>query len=51
MRRVILLIGLVIVGLFLIVKPPLLLKAGKDSGSVDLTAPAGDRPTHIDPIG
>jgi DNA-binding beta-propeller fold protein YncE len=51
MRRVVLLIGLVIVGLFLIVKPPLLLKAGRDGGAVELAAPAGDRPTHINPSG
>ncbi len=51
MRRVVLLIGLVMVGLFLIVKPPLLVKAGKDSGPVELAAPAGDRPTHINPSG
>ena len=46
-----LLIGLVMVALFLIVKPPLLVKAGRDSGAVELVAPAGDRPTHINPSG
>ncbi len=51
MWRVILLIGLVLVALFLIIKPPLLVRAGKDSGAVYLIAPAGDRPTHIDPSG
>ena len=51
MRRMVLLIGLVIVGLFLIVKPPLLVKAGRDSGPIELAAPAGNRPTHVDPTG
>ena len=51
MRRVVLLIGLVMVGLFLIVKPPLLVKAGRDSGPVELAAPAGDQPTYINPSG
>ena len=51
MRRVILLIGLILVGLFLIVKPPMLVKAGRDSGAIELAAPAGDLPTHIDPSG
>lgn len=51
MRRAVLLIGLVLVGLYLITKPPLLLKALRDSGIPELAAPAGDRPTHIDPTG
>jgi len=51
MRRVILLIGLVLVGLILIVKPPLLVKAGRDSSPVELAAPAGDEPTYINPTG
>jgi DNA-binding beta-propeller fold protein YncE len=52
MRRVFLLIGLLMVGLFLIVKPPALVKAGRESGAImKLVAPAGDRPTHIDPSG
>jgi len=50
-RRLILLIGLVIAGLFLIVKPPWLLKAGRDSGALELAAPAGDQPTYINPSG
>jgi DNA-binding beta-propeller fold protein YncE len=51
MRRVALLIVLLLVGLFLILKPPDLVKAGRDSGPVELAAPAGDRPTHINPSG
>src|SRR5271157_3424324 len=51
MRRVILLIGLVIVALFLIVRPPMLLKAGRDRGAWELAAPAGDQPTYINPSG
>ncbi len=51
MRRGILLTMLGILGLTIIVKPPLLLKAGKDRGFWDLTAPAGDLPTHINPSG
>ena len=51
MRRVFLLIGLIIVGLFLIIKPPLFSNAGGDSRPVVLAAPAGDRPTHIDQSG
>ena len=51
MRRVVLLIVLAFMALYLIVKPPLLLKAGKDRGFWDLTAPAGELPTHINAAG
>jgi DNA-binding beta-propeller fold protein YncE len=51
MRRLVLLIGLVSVGLFFIVKPPMLSNAGRDYRPMRLAAPAGDRPTHIDPSG
>jgi DNA-binding beta-propeller fold protein YncE len=47
MRQVLLLIGLLLVVLYLAVKPPYLLTAGRDHGPVELTAPAGDLPTHI----
>ena len=49
MRRVLLLIGLVAVGLYFIAKPPIVLK-GRSSG-VEPVAPAGDRPTAINPSG
>ncbi|MGO8791231.1 MAG: bifunctional YncE family protein/alkaline phosphatase family protein [Terriglobia bacterium] len=51
MRRVFLLIGLVTLGLFLVIKPPLLWNAARDTGPANLSAPAGERPTHIDPSG
>jgi DNA-binding beta-propeller fold protein YncE len=51
MRRVVLLLGLVLVGLGVIVKPPILVKAGRDNGPVYLAAPAGDQPTYINPTG
>jgi len=51
MPKKVLLIGLVIVGLYLAIKPPWLVKAGRDGGAGYLSAPAGDRPTHIDPAG
>jgi DNA-binding beta-propeller fold protein YncE len=51
MRRVILLIGLIILGLFLVVKPPLFSNAERGNHPLELAAPAGDRPTHINPSG
>ena len=51
MRRVILLIGLVATGLFLIVKPPLLSRMGKNISPWELAAPAGDQPTYINSTG
>jgi DNA-binding beta-propeller fold protein YncE len=51
MRRVVLLMGLVLVGAYVMVKPPLLGNAGRRGGFVEFSAPAGDRPTHIDPTG
>ncbi len=51
MRRVVLLIGLLLVGLYLIVKPPFLMTAGRSRGPVELSAPAGDLPTHINEAG
>ena len=51
MRRVVLLMGLLLTGLYLIVKPPDLVTAGKAGAPVELSAPAGDLPTHIDPRG
>jgi YVTN family beta-propeller protein len=51
MRRVILLIGLMMMALFLIFKPPMLVKAGKGIGAMELAAPAGDRPTQINRSG
>ena len=51
MRRVVFLMGLIVLGLFLILKPPLFTSAGEDSRPAVLAAPAGDRPTHIDRSG
>jgi DNA-binding beta-propeller fold protein YncE len=51
MRRVVILIGLVILCLFLVIKPPILVKAGRDTATQELTAPAGDQPTYINPAG
>ena len=51
MRRVVLLIILFLIGIYLIIKPPFLLTAGKDRGPVELSAPAGDQPTHINAAG
>ena len=51
MRRVALLIVLLLVGVFLVIKPPDLVNAGRHDGPVLLAAPAGDRPTHINPSG
>ena len=51
MRRVLLLIGLLMLGLYFVVKPPDLVTAGKDRGPVELSAPAGDLPTHINAAG
>jgi DNA-binding beta-propeller fold protein YncE len=51
MRRVALLFCLAVVGVLLIVKPLLLSHAGGDRGTTELAAPAGDRPTRIDPLG
>ena len=51
MRRVALLIILVFIGAFLIVKPLYFTTAGRTPLPVELSAPAGDRPTHIDPAG
>ena len=51
MRRVVLLVGLVMVALYLIVKPPMLVKAGRGNRRIYLAAPAGDLPTQINPTG
>ena len=51
MRRVALLIGLLVTALFLIAKPPILVRAGRDIRPVELAAPAGDQPTYINPTG
>jgi len=51
MRRVVLVIGLLMAGLYLVVKPPLPLRAGRESGPIELAAPAGDQPTYINPTG
>ena len=51
MRRVLLLIGLLMLGLYFVVKPPYLLTAGRDHGPAELSAPAGDLPTHINTTG
>ncbi len=51
MRRVVLLVGLLIVAIYFVFKPPLLVKAGRDASPAELSAPAGDRPTHIDRSG
>jgi DNA-binding beta-propeller fold protein YncE len=51
MRRIALLAGLLTAALILLVRPPEFLRAGKGAGPVVLSAPAGDRPTHIDPSG
>jgi YVTN family beta-propeller protein len=51
MRRVALLIILLFIGAFLIVKPLYFTTAGRTPLPVELSAPAGDLPTHIDPTG
>ncbi len=51
MRRIFLLVILLIVGIFLVIKPPSLIKAGGETGPALLAAPAGDRMTQIDRSG
>lgn len=51
MRRIHLLLGLSIVAVYFVFKPPLLVKAGRATSPAELSAPAGERPTHIDRSG
>ncbi len=51
MRRVVLLIVLGFSGLSMIVKPPCAAEGGEGPRLLELTAPAGDLPTHINPSG
>lgn len=51
MRRMVLLLGLLVVAAYFLVKPPMLVKAGRATSPAELSAPAGDRPAHIERSG
>ncbi len=51
MRRVVLPIILLLIGIYFVITPPDLVTAGRERARVNLRAPAGDRPTQIDPAG